>query len=240
MLDLVSGEVSSGIKCSVVMPTLNEEKAIGTMIEQIRAHAAGYETEIVVVDSSTDRTPQIAEELGARVIRQPKQGHGLALRRAIQEASHDIIITTDCDNTYPLEYIPRLVDLVQHQGYDIVSCNRLTARLGAEMPYLNKLGNKAFALMVRMLYGIRVHDVTTGMFCLRKQVSEVIPWETNYAFPCELIVRANLAGFRHKEIDIPYKIRIGEVTLNRWRSGKAYLRCIMKYRFNLGFHPSTL
>jgi glycosyltransferase involved in cell wall biosynthesis len=225
---------------SVVMPTLNEEKAIGTMIEQIRTHAADYETEIVVVDSSTDRTPEIARELGARVIRQPKQGHGLALRRAIQEATHDIIITTDCDNTYPLDYIPQLVDLVERGGYDIVSCNRLTKQLGKEMPWLNKLGNKTFALMVRMLYGIPVHDVTTGMFCLRKKVSEAIPWETNYAFPCELIVRAHLAGFRHKEIDIPYKIRIGEVTLNRWRSGKAYLRCITKYRFNLGFHPSTL
>ena len=228
------------IKISVVMPTLNEEKAIPVMIEQVRRYAADYDTEIVIVDSSTDRTPEIARKLGARVLQQPKQGHGVALRAAIAAAQHDIIITTDCDNTSPLEYIPQLVDLVHNQGYDLVSCNRLTPQLGTEMPLLNKLGNKAFALMVRLLYGIPVHDVTTGMFALKRKLANTIVWETNYSFPCELIVRSVRGGFRHKEIDIPYRLRIGEVTLNRWRSGKAYLRCILKYRFNLGFNPRSL
>jgi glycosyltransferase involved in cell wall biosynthesis len=228
------------IKVSVVMPTLNEEKAIPVMVEQIRKHTADYDTEIVVVDSSTDRTPEVARELGCRVIQQPKQGHGVALRSAIAAAQHDIIITTDCDNTYPMEFVPKLVDLLQNQGYDLVSCNRLTKQLGTEMPFMNKLGNKAFALMVRLLYGIPVHDVTTGMFALKRKLANTILWETNYSFPCELIVRSVRGGFQHKEIDIPYRLRIGEVTLNRWRSGKAYLRCILKYRFNLGFNPKSL
>lgn len=228
------------IKVSVVMPTLNEEKAIPVMIEQIRWHTADYDTEIVVVDSSADRTPEIARELGARVVQQPKQGHGVALRRAIAEAQHDLIITTDCDNTYPLEFIPKLVDLTHNQGYDLVSCNRLTSQLGAEMPFMNKLGNKTFAFLVRLLYRIPVHDVTTGMFAIKRRLANTVLWETNYSFPCELIVRAVRSGFTHKEIDIPYRLRIGEVTLNRWRSGKAYLRCIMKYRFNLGFDPKSL
>jgi glycosyltransferase involved in cell wall biosynthesis len=164
----------------------------------------------------------------------------VALRSAIAAAQHDIIITTDCDNTYPMEFIPRLVDMVQNQGYDLVSCNRLTSQLGSEMPWLNRLGNKLFALMVRLLYRIPVHDVTTGMFAIKRRLANTILWETNYSFPCELIVRSVRANFEHKEIDIPYRLRIGEVTLNRWRSGKAYLRCIMKYRFGLRFDPKYL
>ena len=222
------------------MPSYNEEAAIGDMIQSVQKHTAAFDTEIIVVDSSRDRTPEIAESLGARVIRQKPQGHGIALRTAIGEARNDIIITTDCDNTYPMDYIPMLVEKLMSEGYDLISCNRLHSQLGSEMPASNKLANRSFAYMVRLLYGINVHDVSTGMFCMKRRVSDTIQWETNYSFPCEIIVRSNLAGFRHWEVDIPYRIRTGEVTLNKWRSGKAYIRCIFNYRFNLNIDPHKL
>ncbi len=225
---------------SVVMPSFNEQDAIVSMIESVKENTADFETEIVVVDSSRDRTPEIAAEMGARVIPQEPQGHGIALRAAIGAARSDIIITTDCDNTYPMEYIPRLVEMIVRDGYDIVSCNRLNESLKKEMPLSNKAANWAFAFLVRRLYGIKVHDVSTGMFCMRRKVNEKIPWETNYAFPCEIIIRSSREGFRHTEIDIPYRIRLGEVTLHKWRSGKAYLRCIFNYRFNLNIDPGKL
>jgi glycosyltransferase involved in cell wall biosynthesis len=228
------------IKLSVVMASLNEEKAIGEMIESIKNNTKNYETEIVVVDSGKDKTAEIAESMGARVIRQKPQGHGIALKTAINEGKNDIIITTDCDNTYPMDYIPKLVDLVCNKGYDLISCNRLTRRLRKEMPLTNKLGNKLFAFLVRLFYGIKVHDVSTGMFCMKRKVNESIKWENNHSFPCEIVIRTNLAGFKYKEIDIPYRIRIGEVTLRKWRSGKAYLKCIFNYRFNLKINPKEL
>ena len=227
-------------KISVVMPSMNEEKAIGGMIEGIRRHSSAFETEILLVDSSRDKTADIARSMGARVIRQEPRGHGIALRTAIQEAKNDIIITTDCDNTYPMEFIPELVRLVEEEKYDLISCSRLHSGLGKEMPAANKFGNWFFAFLVRLLYGFAVHDVTTGMFCMRRAVKEKIRWETNYSFPCEVIVRTIMAGFRHKEIDIPYRVRLGEVTLNKWKSGKAYLRCIFNYRFNAGMDPGLL
>lgn len=82
------------------MPSFNEEQAIESMILAIKKNTQNYEIEIVVVDSSHDKTPLIAQALGARVVRQPPQGHGIALRTAINEAKNDIIITSDCDNTY--------------------------------------------------------------------------------------------------------------------------------------------
>ena len=222
------------------MPSFNEEGAIGDMIQSVQKYTAAFDTEIVVVDSSKDKTPEIAESLGARVIRQEPRGHGIALRTAIGEARNDIIITTDCDSTYPMDYIPRLLKLLIDKDYDLISCNRLHSQLGNEMPVSNKLANRGFAFMVRMFYGIKVHDVSTGMFCMKRRVNDTIQWETNYSFPCEMIIRSNLAGFRHREVDIPYRIRTGEVTLNKWRSGKAYLRCIFNYRFKLNIDPQKL
>jgi len=222
------------------MPCFNEEKAVGAMIENIKKNSDAFDLETLLVDSSRDQTPEIARAMGARVIEQKPQGHGMALREAINQAAHDIVITSDCDNTYPMEFIPQLVQLVTEGGYDLVSCNRLHAGLGKEMPFMNKFGNWLFALLVRLLYGINTHDVTTGMFCMKKAVAETVKFEANYSLPCEIIVRSNMAGFKYKEIDIPYRLRIGEVTLNKWRSGKAYLRCIFNYRFKLGINPENL
>lgn len=228
------------INISVVMPSFNEEEAIPKMIESIRANTRDYETEIVLVDSSQDNTPKIASDMGARVIFQEPKGHGIALRKAILEAKNDIIITSDCDNTYPMDYIPMLVDLVQNQNFDLISCNRLTKHLGKEMPFSNKLANMGFAFLVRTLYGIKTHDVSTGMFAISKKLKNNIQWESNYSLPCEIIIRSNLSGFNYKQIDIPYRLRTGEVTLNKWRSGKAYLKCIFNYRFNLGIPADQL
>lgn len=224
--------MSEKIKISLAIPSYNEEGAIRNLLEEVKKYTAEYETEIIVVDSGSDNTAEIAREMGANVITQEPRGHGIALRTAINEAKNDIIITTDCDNTYPMDYIPKLVDLIHNKGYDLVSCNRLNKNLGKEMPFLNKLANMFFAFLVRFLFKINVHDVTTGMFGMSQKVNKSIKWETNYTFPCEIIIKSNLNNFKHKEIDIPYNFRIGNVTLNKWRSGKAYLKFIIKYRFN--------
>jgi len=176
-----------------------------------------------------------------RVISQPPRGHGIALRAAILAASGDYVITTDCDNTYPMEMIPRFVELLSDQGFDLVSGNRLgTPEVRRAMPPANLWANRAFALVVRVLYRIVTHDVTTGMFGFRREAAHALDWETNYSFPAEIIIRSHLAGLRYQEVPISYRLRVGEVTLNKWRSGKAYLRCFLKYRFHLKTSPDKL
>ncbi len=219
---------------SVVMASFNEEKAIEMVIRDIKKNTEKYETEIVVVDSSKDNTAKIAKKLGARVIWQEPCGHGAALKLAIGSAKNGIIITTDCDNTYPMEYIPQLVDLVTTGGYDYISCNRMTKNLKEQMPLTNRIANKVFALLVRAIYRLDVHDVSTGMICMKKEVGQGIFWDANKSFnalPCEIMIRSKLRGFKHKEIDIPYRVRVGEVKLPKWDVGKAYLKCVFKYAF---------
>ena len=229
------------LKVSVVMPTFNEQEALPLVVEDIRKHTKNYDTEILIVDSSTDNTAAIAETLGVKVIPQHLQGPGIALRTAILAASGDYIITTDCDNTYPMDKIPEFVDLMAARGFDFISGNRLAiSNVRKTMPRANLWANWTFALLVRLLYRIPAHDVTTGMFGINREVVQAIKWETNYSFTSEIIIRFNRQGYKWKEVPIPYRFRVGEVTLNKWRSGKAHLRCILKYRFNLNIPPENL
>src|SRR6185436_6121949 len=99
---------SKKMKLTVSMITMNEEGAIAKVVRDIRGVAP--DAEILIVDSSKDRTAEIAQDLGCRVIKQfPPQGYGPAMDRAVREAAGDIVITLDCDDTYPVEVIPRLV-----------------------------------------------------------------------------------------------------------------------------------
>lgn len=219
------------MKLSVVMASMNESACIEQMIDEIRKYTPA-DTEILLVDSSSDETAQIAERKGAKVITQTPQGHGMALKKGLNEASGDIIITTDCDMTYPMDRIPEFVKLIQDEGYDIVSGCRLTKELKKEMPILNRLANQSFALIVKALYGINTHDVTTGMFVMKKELAQTT-WKGNFSIPAEIIIRSKLLKKKYIEKPISYKLRIGESTLPMWRSGKAYLRCFAHWKFGI-------
>ena len=218
------------MKLSVVMATMNEEGAVSNVIGDALKYGAAWSPEIVVMDSSTDRTAEIASDLGAHVIRQEPQGHGAALRTAMLAAKGDVILTTDCDETYPMDYIPRFMELIEKASYDAVSGNRIHGE-NRTMPLANRMANWLFAALVRLLYRIPTHDVTTGMHALRRDVVHSIPWKTNYSFPAELIIRTAQRGFRWHEMKIPYRERTGDVTLNRFRSGWAYVGFIVGHRF---------
>jgi glycosyltransferase involved in cell wall biosynthesis len=217
------------MKLSFVLPTLNEEEAIGKVIGDIRKYLTG-DVEIIVVDCSTDRTREIAESMGATVIDQNPRGHGHALRKGIAYSRGDIVTTSDCDDTYPIKAVPDLVRLVKEGKYDIISGNRIHRR-NRSMPLSNRLGNILFAWLVRVLYWIPVSDVTTGMFVMNRRTADSIDWQTNLAFPAETIIKANRTGLRWRQMEIDYSDRVGAVTLNKFKSGKSYLRAIFGFRF---------
>ena len=87
---------------TVVMGTYNEAEAIGTVLSDIDDETDGR-ANVICVDGSSDRTPEIAREHGARVIEQEPQGYGVAVRAAVLAADRPVVVTTDCDDTYPLD-----------------------------------------------------------------------------------------------------------------------------------------
>ncbi len=204
------------MKLTVSMITMNEEGAIAKVVRDIRGVAP--DAEILVVDSSKDRTAEIATELGCRVIKQfPPQGYGPAMDRAVREASGDVVITLDCDDTYPVEAIPEMMRLIG-EGYDLVNTTR-TWRRPKAMPFANFLANRVFALGARVLHGLKTTDVHSGMRAYRKSMIDQVQWDPRGpALPVDMYIIPYRRGFKVAEIPIDYRERIGTTTLHRWSS----------------------
>ncbi len=213
---------------SVVMITLNEEGSIRSVVEQIRAVVE--KAEILIVDSSNDGTAAIASELGCRVISQvPAQGYGPALGMALNNASGEVIVTMDCDNTYPAEAIPRLVQEIE-AGFDLVSASRLVSRPQA-MPLANYIANVIFARLAGIVCGVVTTDVHTGMRAYRKSLIESFKFDSaGMALPVELLVGPVREGYKYKEISIEYLERIGTSKLRPIEGTYWTLRRLWKWR----------
>ncbi|MFB6268690.1 MAG: dolichyl-phosphate hexose transferase [Halobacterium sp.] len=210
---------------TVVMGTYNEAAAIESVLDDIEDATDGR-ADVVCVDSSSDRTPEIARERGARVIEQEPLGYGVAVRSALYAAETPVVITTDCDDTYPMERIPDFLDYV-NEGYDVVSGDRLY--WGAdEMPAVNRLGNAAFAAITSLLVGERVHDTTTGMRAYRREVVEDVDWTQNTGLSAELLIRPLCRDYDVLEVPIEYDERLGETKLDPLEGGAEILGSILK------------
>jgi len=215
---------------TVAMITMNEEKAVSQVIQDIRRVAP--EAEILLVDSSKDATPRIAETLGARVIRQfPPKGYGPAMDLALRSARGAVVVTMDCDDTYPAERIPELARLVLDEGYDVVDASRLRGKPAA-MPWLNYLANYGFALLASILFARRITDLHSGMRAYRKSVIEHLHYRAHgAALPVELLLRPIKLGLKVKMVFIDYRTRIGDSTMLPLQSAWWTLKRVLSVRF---------
>jgi glycosyltransferase involved in cell wall biosynthesis len=212
------------------MITLNEEKAIERVVKDIKKIVPA--DDILIVDSSDDKTPFIAQSLGVRVVRQyPPQGYGRAMELALKSANNDIIVTMDCDSTYPAESIPELVKWI-NKGFDVVNASRLLYKRPQSMPFANYFANWLFAFVTRILFGIKTTDVHSGMRAYHREMIYNIDWDTSGpALPVELLIKPIIKGYKFKEIGIDYKERLGEITLRRWSSTYWTFKRIFKLKW---------
>jgi len=210
---------------AVVMGTYNEEAAVGAVLDDIAA-ATDDRAAVVCVDGSSDRTPEIARERGARVIEQEPRGYGVAVAAALDAVDRPVAITTDCDGTYPMERIPDFLALI-NEGYDVVSGDRLYHGADA-MPAFNRLGNHAFAALASVLLGERVHDTTTGMRAYRTSMLAEIEWTENTGLSAELLMRPVARGYDVREEPIRYGERLGETKLDPIEGGAEIAASILR------------
>lgn len=211
---------------SVVMITLNEEAAIAKVIGDVLSTLPG--AEVILVDGSSDRTPQIATGLGATVVREPGGGPAPALLAALRASNRAIVATVDADDTYPADVFPELIARVR-AGDDIAGTDRLGRRPPKTMPVPNWIANVLFGLIGSLRAGRRLRDLHSGQRAYRRSLIEEFEWDTNGpAFPVDLLLWPAKAGCRISEIDIPYRDRIGVTTLSRWPSGRRTLERLFR------------
>jgi hypothetical protein len=202
---------------TIGMLSMNEEESVEAMIKDIRAIAP--DAKILLVDSSRDRTPEIAERLGARVVRQlPPRGHGPAMEKLMYEASKesDALIYLDCDFTYPASYIPRIRELLE-AGADVVNATR-THHYPKAMPVPNFLANRFFAASAQLVHGVPTTDVHSGMRGYRSSMIRAFDFSgEGDALPLDTLILPARANYNIAEMPIPYQERVGDSKLAKVR-----------------------
>ncbi len=223
-------ETAAPRRVTVAMIARNEEGSIGLVINGIKSVVP--DAEVLVVDSSSDRTAEIAESLGARVIRQyPPKGYGPAMDCALRSSSGEVVVTMDCDGTYPAESIPLLASMVLDQGYDLVDGSRLEKKSEA-MPWPNYLANLGFALVASLLFFRHFTDLHSGMRAYRKSMIDRLTYQPRgAALPVELLLKPVRMGYKVKVVYIDYRQRIGVSTMQPLSSAWWTLRRILRVRF---------
>lgn len=151
-------------KLSVVIPTMNEERSIGMVIDDVRkAIGQSRPLEILVVDTdSKDRTRAIATEKGALVIDEPRRGYGRAYKTGFEKATGDFIVTLDADMTYPANEIPALLEMLESKGLDFITTNRFAKMEKGAMSAKHRFGNWVLSATTRILFRVRIKDRRAG------------------------------------------------------------------------------
>lgn len=185
-------------KISVVIPALNEEKNIASVLQSMPA----FVDEVVVVDGySKDRTSQIAGELGAKVIFD-KVGKGSALRKGLKEAQGDIIITMDADCSHDEKEMVLMVEAIR-AGFDVCMASRFIQGGGTEdMTLIRKLGNGFFVSLVNIIWGMRYSDLCYGYRSFRKNCIDLLELQCD-DFGIETEISIKTAKKKLKVIEIP-------------------------------------
>ena len=187
---------------------------------------------IVVDNGSTDRSAELAEEAGARVVHEPRRGYGSAYLRGLAEAKGEYIVMADADGTYPLRRPARVRRPAGGGRRARPRAQRFkgTIHKGA-MPWAHRwIGNPVLTFILNVFFGVRVSDAHCGMRAIRRSaVPKLDLHATGMEFASEMILKASKRKLRVGEIPIDYKPRIGESKLNTWRDGWRHLRFMLLY-----------
>ena len=219
-----------------IIPALNEEEGIGLTIEELR-HYLDNARVLVVDGRSVDRTVEIAKGLDADVILQAGKGKGDAIACAIREVKGDFdyVVLTDADYTYPAEFVPRMIKILdENPKVGMVCGNRFNAHFHLEgMKNTFYMGNRLLAFTHTMLNGVDLRDPLTGLRVLRWEILKGwTPKSKGFDIEVELNHRVERRGFGIREIEIPYRPRLGKKKL-KLRHGLSIARRIVLESLNV-------
>lgn len=222
------------IDISVVMPCLNEEEAVGICIRKAKKAFEDLDItgEVLIVDNgSTDRSVEIAQREGARVVFEPEQGYGSAYLKGFKEAMGEILIMGDADNTYDFSQIGKFI-IPLKEGYDFVIGSRFlgTIQEGA-MPWANRyIGNPILSGILRFFFKTNISDAHCGMRAFTKKAYRKMRLHSlGMEFASEMVVAAIREKLRIREIPISYHLRKGESKLVPVRDAWRHLSFMLIY-----------
>ncbi len=225
------------MRIAIIIPCLNEEAAIGSVVGECRKFLPA--AEIYVLDNgSVDNTVSVAIEAGATVIHSPLRGKGNVIRHAFRVLDADYFLMLDGDGTYPLSEAQRLLDVAQRYNYEMVMGARLKLSDSSAFRPMHYLGNIFFTGLVKLLFNFQVQDLLTGYRVFSRRFAREINLLSNeFEIETELTIRAMAENLAFCEVPISYGKRVagGKSKLRTFRDGWKILTTIV--RFLMYFRP---
>ena len=214
----------------VVIAAYNEEEGIGPTLAELR-EILDEPFYLVVDGNSTDRTVEIAKELGAEVFVQEGRGKGNAIAQAIERIDHDpeYVVLIDADFTYPAEYILGMIQILRkYPSVGMVTGNRFNSHFHLKsMNNAYYSGNRFLAFVHSLFNGVKLNDPLTGLRVVRWEIlKNWKPKSKSFDIEVELNRFVEKNGYSIMEFPIHYRQRLGEKKL-KLRHGFTILRRIL-------------
>ena len=190
-------------RVEVILPVLDEAEALPWVLGRF---GAGLDP-LVVDNGSADGSAELAERLGARVVREPRRGFGAACFAGLAAADAHVVCFMDCDGSLdPLE-LPSVAGPVTRGASDLVLGARV-AESGA-WPLHARVANRALALELRRRSGLALSDLGPMRAARRGALLGLGIQDRRFGWPLEMVLRAASAGWRIEEVGVAYRARAG-------------------------------
>lgn len=198
-------------KLLVLIPAFNEEGAIGDVVREVHEAVPGVPV-LVVDDSSMDATAALARAAGARVLELP---HHLGLGGGVQagyrlayELGYEYVIRVDGDGQHDPHDIPRIFEVLQKQGCEMVIGSRFVNGNGTHFGLMRAAGIVLFRAVLRPILGKPVHDPTSGFVGVNRRALEVFSKSFPLEYPeIEALVVLQRRRFRFVEVSCKFRAR---------------------------------
>lgn len=194
-------------RIAVVIPCYNEAITIHKVIQDFRRELP--HADIVVIDNnSTDASVTIAEQAGARVLREKRQGKGNVIKMMFDEVDSDFYILVDGDDTYYAEDVHHLLKPLVDGEADMVTGSRLEGATNDSMTPLHQFGNRLLLSIINVTFRTRLKDFLSGYKLMNRKFVRSIPLlSSGFEIESELTLQALENGMRITELPIRYRAR---------------------------------
>lgn len=205
--------VTVTVSVDVVLPCLNEAEALPWVLSRI---PEGWRA-LVVDNGSTDGSAEIARALGAKVVTETRRGFGAACHAGLLASDAEVVCFCDCDASLDPGLLTSFVAAVAAGEADLVLGRRRPRGLRG-WPLHARAGNLVLARLLRRRTGLRLRDLGPLRAARRTGLLGLELTDRRSGYPLQVVVRAADAGWRVREVDVPYLPRTGKSKVTgTWR-----------------------
>lgn len=231
-------------KVTVIIPCHNEEQGIGKVLDSMpfrKLSLQGFNVDVIVVDNNShDATTTEVKKRRIRVIHEPHQGKGHALKTGFKSIAQDTkyVVILDGDNTYKTEEMPRLLEPLKNNFCDVIVGSRIGGKtIRGSLSFSHRFINWVFAFMVRQVYGANITDTLSGYFAFKRRALDRLLQHLDsqgFAIEMEMITKMKKIGIDMFSVPITYDRRLGESKIHSISDG---IKILIMFLNNLTWKP---